>query len=113
MRNLICICGEIMNIIDEIRNYEPFNAQEAKDKELIVSCLRNMEHVFSRDNKIAHMTASAWVVNQRRDKVLMAYHKIYDSWAWLGGHADGEFDLLKVALRETTEESGIKNIHPV
>ncbi len=102
-----------MNIIDEIRNYEPFNAQEAKDKELIVSCLRNMEHVFSRDNKIAHMTASAWVVNQRRDKVLMAYHKIYDSWAWLGGHADGEFDLLKVALRETTEESGIKNIHPV
>lgn len=113
MRNLICICGEIMNIIDEIRNYEPFNTQEAKDKELIVSCLRNMEHVFSRDNKIAHMTASAWVVNQRRDKVLMAYHKIYDSWAWLGGHADGEFDLLKVALRETTEESGIKNIHPV
>lgn len=113
MRNLICIRGEMMNIIEEISNYQPFNAQEAKDKALILSCLRNMEHVFSRDNKIAHMTASAWVVNRKRDKVLMAYHNIYDSWAWLGGHADGESDLLKVALRETTEESGIKNVHPV
>lgn len=59
------------------------------------------------------MTASAWIVNPGRTKVLMAYHNIYRSWAWLGGHADGERDLLQVALREAEEESGLKNVRPV
>ena len=59
------------------------------------------------------MTASAWVVNQDRSKVLMVYHKIYDSWSWTGGHADGEIDLLSVALREVTEETGIRHVRPV
>ena len=60
-----------------------------------------------------HMTASAWVVNKARTKVLMVYHNIYDSWSWMGGHADGEEDLLSVALREVQEESGIRQVHPV
>ena len=59
------------------------------------------------------MTASAWVVNPGRDKVLMVYHKIYDSWSWTGGHADGEEDLLAVALREVTEETGVTHVRPV
>jgi 8-oxo-dGTP pyrophosphatase MutT (NUDIX family) len=59
------------------------------------------------------MTASAWVVNRNRTKVLMVYHKIYDSWSWTGGHADGETDLLSVALREVTEETGIRHVRPV
>ena len=53
------------------------------------------------------MTASAWVVNKDRTKVLMVYHNIYNSWSWLGGHADGETDLLKVAVREVKEEAGL------
>lgn len=53
------------------------------------------------------MTASAWVVNKDRSKVLMIYHNIYNSWSWLGGHADGETDLLAVAIREVREEAGI------
>ena len=59
------------------------------------------------------MTASAWVTNERRDRILMAYHKIYDSWAWLGGHADGERDLLAAAMREVREESGVVHVRPV
>ena len=43
----------------------------------------------------------------------MAYHNIYDSWSWLGGHADGERDLLSVALREVEEESGLTAVRPV
>ena len=35
----------------------------------------------------------------------MVYHNIYNSWSWLGGHADGETDLLAVALREVKEEA--------
>ena len=59
------------------------------------------------------MTASAWVVNPQRSKVLMVYHRLYDSWSWAGGHADGEEDLLAVALREVREETGVQRLRPV
>lgn len=101
---------ELMN---QIENYIPYNEQEEKDKALILEWIRQNENAFSRENKVAHMTASAWVVNPERDKVLMVYHNIYDSWSWLGGHADGETDLLSVALREVKEEAGISKVRPV
>jgi len=102
-----------MRLVEQIERYIPFNEQEERDKEMILSCLKDMDKVFFRENTIAHMTASAWVVNPKRDKVLMAYHNIYNSWSWLGGHADGEEDLLKVALKEVMEESGITSVKPV
>ena len=104
-------------MIKQIEAYEPYNEQEARDKEIILSMLteaeRMGEDIFSRENRMAHMTASAWVVNRDRTKVLLAYHNIYNSWAWLGGHADGEEDLLRVALREANEESGIVGARPL
>lgn len=102
-----------MSIYDEIARYVPFNEQEARDKAVILRFLEQHEDAFRRENLIAHMTASAWVVNPGRDKVLMVYHKIYDSWSWTGGHADGETDLLAVALREVTEETGVTHVRPV
>lgn len=102
-----------MNLQEQIKAYQPFNEQEAADKELILECLKREPDIYTRENTLAHMTASAWVVNKERTKVLMAYHNIYNSWSWLGGHADGETDLLQVALKEVREESGIKNVHPV
>lgn len=102
-----------LQLIEEIQNYQPWNEQEEKDKELILRCLKVQRDIFRRENGAAHMTASAWVVNPRRTKILMAYHNIYDSWSWLGGHADGEEDLLSVALKEVQEESGIKHAHAV
>ena len=100
-------------LIDQIEKYKPYNEQEEKDKILILNWIRNNENAFSRENAVAHMTASAWVVNRERTKVLMVYHNIYNSWSWLGGHADGETDLLAVALREVKEEAGIANVRPV
>lgn len=102
-----------MSIYEEIARYQPFNEQEARDKALILRFLEQNEDAFLRENRIAHMTASAWVVNPGRDKVLMVYHKIYDSWSWTGGHADGEENLLAVALREVTEETGVTHVRPV
>ena len=101
------------NLIRQIENYPPFNEQEEKDKALILGWISNNENVFSRENTVAHITASAWVVNKDRSKVLMVYHNIYNSWSWLGGHADGETDLLSVAIREVKEEAGISNVRPV
>ena len=105
--------GLTMDILAKIEAYEPYNAQEARDKERILRLMAENADIFTRENDRAHMTASAWVVNAARDKVLMVYHNIYDSWSWLGGHADGEEDLLGVALREVREESGLTKIRAV
>ena len=102
-----------MTLIEKVADYKPFNEQEEKDRIEILRQLQSGENVFSRSDKAAHMTASAWVVNQDMSKVLMIYHNIYNSWGWLGGHADGEEDLLAVAMREVKEESGLKHIEPV
>ena len=102
-----------MGIRQNIENYRPYNEQERWDRERILSFLDCNEDAFLRTNLFAHMTASAWIVNKTRDKVLMIYHNIYGSWAWTGGHADGEEDLLAVALREAKEETGIKTVRPV
>ena len=101
------------DLVKRLEEYQPFNEQEEKDKPLILNWIRNQEDAFSRENKVAHITASAWVVNKDRSKVLMVYHNIYNSWSWLGGHADGETDLLSVAIREVKEEAGITDVQPV
>ena len=102
-----------MKIVEEIKNYAPCCEQEARDKALILAYLEKNPDAFLRDNRVAHMTASAWVVNPARTRVVMVYHRIYDSWAWTGGHADGEEDLLAVALREAREETGLQNVRAV
>ena len=102
-----------MAIRDDIRRYEPVNEQEQRDQQLILDFLDRFPDAFSRSNPLAHMTASAWVVNRDRSKVLMVYHRLYDSWSWTGGHADGDEDLLAVALREVREETGVQHVRPV
>lgn len=102
-----------MELLGQLEQYRPFNEQEERDRDILLRCLREEGDIFTRDNAMAHMTASAWVVNRERTKVLMAYHNIYHSWSWLGGHADGETDLLSVAIREVKEEAGISNVYPV
>lgn len=98
----------------QIQRYEPYNDQERADKALILRCLREQTGLLGRENPLAHLSASAWVVNADRTRALMAYHKVYNAWSWLGGHAEaGETDLLAVALREAREESGLRNVRPV
>ena len=102
-----------MNLIKSIENFTPHNPQEVQDKQEFLRRLKSGEELFTRDNASAHITASAWVVNQDHTKVLMVYHNLYDSWSWLGGHADGDQDLLKVAKKEVQEESGLESIKEV
>lgn len=102
-----------MDLLRQLTAYHPWNQQEERDREELLRRLSSGEELYTRDNAAAHLTASAWVVSPDRTRVLMAYHKLYDSWAWLGGHADGDRDLLAVALREVREESGLTEVHPV
>ncbi|MFW2490069.1 NUDIX hydrolase [Clostridium chromiireducens] len=102
-----------MSWIDMIKDYTPCDNQEKSDKEVIIKYSKILNDMLFRDNEIIHMTSSAFIVNKAKDKVLMIHHNIYNSWAWTGGHADGEEDLLLVASNEAREETGIKNIIPI
>ena len=60
-----------------------------------------------------HLTGSAWIVNAGRTRTLLTHHHKLDKWLQLGGHADGDPDLLAVALREAREESGLTEVRAV
>lgn len=94
----------------EIETYLPFNEQEEQDQRQFLRLLEHMPDLLTRENDVAHITVSAWIVNPSRTKVLMAYHNIYQSWAWLGGHADGNPDVREVIRKEIEEESGLTDI---
>lgn len=100
---------EMMRLLDEIKNYMPTNEQEQRDKEQMLAFMQENDNCLSRENAIAHFTTSIWTVNKERTKTLMVYHNIYNSWSWIGGHADGNENLSEVALRELQEETGVKN----
>ena len=101
------------DLINQLQAYHSFNGQEEADRQVMIGLLQTSEDIFYRTNLLAHFTASAWVLNKAHTHVLMAFHNIYKTYAWLGGHADGEEDLLSVALREVQEESGIHTVKPI
>ncbi len=100
-----------MDIKEVIENYIPCNDQETQDKKMILKYLSLFDDVLTRENDIVHFTCSGFVLNQNRDKVLMVYHNIYQSWSWTGGHADGDDDFLRVAIKEIKEETGVQKVN--
>ena len=90
----------------QIENYVPYNDQEEKDKQTILKYVDTFDDVLTRDNEFGHFTASSWAVNKDRTKVIMIYHNIYKSWAWTGGHADGETDLGRRGWLSCVRASG-------
>lgn len=97
-----------MNLRQEIENYIPFNEQEKKDKEQFLRFIDTFDNVLTRDNIFGHFSASAFLVNKKRNKMVVVYHIINDGWIYPGGHADGDDNLLSVAVREVEEETGLK-----
>ena len=95
------------DLLKALTEYRPWNEQEARDRDIMLRALDASPDPFTRENEIMHFTASSWIVNRERTKALMAYHNIYNAWAWTGGHADGDRNLLAVALREAREETGV------
>ncbi len=100
--------GEVMSLRDNIEKYVPINEQEEKDQTQMLSFIDSFDDVLTRKNVFGHFSASAFVVNAARDKMVVVYHKILNGWIYPGGHADGIEDLLSVAVREVEEETGLK-----
>ena len=103
----------IDNLKVSLEKFNPYNEQEEVDRKIMLKYIKDFDDVLTRENEYGHFTSSAFVLNKERTKILMIYHKIYNSWAWVGGHADGDSDLLYVAMKEAKEETGIKNISPI
>lgn len=99
-----------MKYIDEIKEYEPKNEQEKNDRMLILDLYEKYgDKILSRDCLVAHMSASAIVINKMHNKVLFGYHNLYKHYGWLGGHADGMNDMKDVAIKELKEETGLQD----
>lgn len=96
-----------MDIVQQLELFVPQNDQEATDKQVILEYARHFPAtILLRDNAIAHITSSGFIVNPTCTKALLVHHNIRGVWGWTGGHADGNPDLLQVALQEATEETG-------
>lgn len=99
---------------NQILEYTPQNEQESSDKRVILDYIETFpDNILLRTNEFAHLTSSGFVMNKTLDKVLMIHHNIYNTWAWTGGHADGDTDLLYIALKEATEETGVTKLTPL
>ena len=79
----------------------------------VLRLLREEERCFERDCFPGHITASAWIVSRESRSVLLTHHRKLDRWLQLGGHTDGESDVVASALREAREESGLETLVPI
>lgn len=93
--------------------YEPFDASDRAARDRIDAFVREHEDCFERALLVGHVTGSAWIVDPARGRCLLTHHRKLERWLQLGGHADGESDVLEVALREAVEESGLASLRVV
>lgn len=87
--------------------------ERAKTAERILHFVAETPDCFCRTHAAGHITGSAWLLNPAGDKALLTLHRNLKRWMQTGGHADGDPDVLRTALREAEEESGITGIRPL
>jgi 8-oxo-dGTP pyrophosphatase MutT (NUDIX family) len=103
-----------MNITALIAAYSPSDGNEKKYHAGITRFLKQHgDTAFCHELLIGHITASAFLLNHNSTKFLLMHHVKLNKWLQLGGHCDGNTDVLAVALKEAQEESGISSIEPV
>lgn len=90
-------------------NYQPTCPQEEADRQIMLELLSQGDCLL-RSNRLAHFTASSWILDETGRDCVLVYHSTYDSWSWTGGHADGDSDLLAVSLKEAREETGLQKL---
>lgn len=95
------------SLIDSLRVY---SSRFKTEEDFTPQLLELLEHpnAFQRDHLPGHITGSSWIVDPSRKFVLLVHHGTLNKWLQPGGHADGEENVLNVALREAEEETGVK-----
>lgn len=100
-------------LLELLTRYRESHPDQSGPAEQIMAFLQSTEHCFERSHTAGHITGSAWILNPAQDKVLLTLHRKLKRWMQPGGHADGESNVLRVAIREAEEESGICGITPL
>lgn len=100
-------------LISLLDNYHPTAPEEIADKAKMLAFIRAHPDCFERTLAIGHITASAWLLDKSGTHALLMHHAKLDNWFQLGGHCDGNPDVLAVAIKEAQEESGINGIAAV
>jgi 8-oxo-dGTP pyrophosphatase MutT (NUDIX family) len=101
------------HLLSQLASYDPSDAHENDMRERTIKFVKDHEDCFERTLAVGHITGSAFIVNFERTHILLTHHKKLNRWLQLGGHADGEGNVLNVALREAEEESGLHSVRPV
>lgn len=102
-----------MEWLKEIEEYKPYNEEEQRAKETILNFCKTHDNVLNRESVDGHMSSTGFVVNKDHTKVLMAFHNIYQSYSWTGGHNDGDPDFKSVAEKEVLEETGLSTVQRI
>jgi 8-oxo-dGTP pyrophosphatase MutT (NUDIX family) len=97
-------------LLDLLRKHKGFDENEAKMLAETIEFVESNEDCFKRELEIGHVTGSAWIVDKSRNFVLMMHHRKLDKWFQPGGHCDGDNDVLRVAMKEAIEETGVADI---
>lgn len=97
------------NLLQKLQDYQP-TADEAHYKHDMLAFIQQHPDCFERTLLIGHITASAWLINKAGTHVLLMHHTKLNMWLQLGGHCDGDADVVRVAVKEAQEESGIMGI---
>jgi 8-oxo-dGTP pyrophosphatase MutT (NUDIX family) len=92
---------------------KPLDAHESAMAVDMIRFVETHADCAERSLQIGHLTGSAWIVDRDRKRTLLTHHRKLDKWLQLGGHADGELDLLAVAFREAQEESGLTRLRVI
>jgi len=95
-------------LISELRSYQTSFVEEQKFVPLFLTLLES-DDAFQRTHLPGHITGSSWIINSDTTKVLLVHHAKLNRWLQPGGHADGDDNVMRVALREAEEETGVKN----
>ncbi|MBL8173498.1 MAG: NUDIX hydrolase [Bryobacterales bacterium] len=100
-------------LLQQLAAHAPSTEEEAAMRTRLAEFVTDHEDCFDRALTVGHVTGSAWIVDRERTHVLLTHHRKLDKWLQLGGHADGDADVLRVAMREACEESGLQTLSPV
>jgi len=101
------------SLIEKIENYRPEFEREKEFRALFLSFINKHSNCFERSLSIGHITGSAWIVDLENRCCLLTHHKKLNKWLQLGGHADGDSDIIGVSRKEAIEESGLKSLELV
>jgi 8-oxo-dGTP pyrophosphatase MutT (NUDIX family) len=101
---------ECASLLAALMNYRERWPGEAEAVDLFIALLADGDDPFVRERLAGHFTASAWLVSRDGQRVLLTHHRKLGLWLQLGGHADGDRDLVRAALKEAEEESGLTGL---